>query len=74
MWCVQHWSKDYGKTYGFNYGETFFDDEQIAVSLCEKYNNNGDRAKVIFKEWIDKELPLVQFPLKIGLPIIVSRK
>lgn len=75
MWCVQHWSKNYGKTYGCNYGEMFFDDEQSAVSLCEKINNGDNgRGVVITKEWTEKELPLIQFPLKMGLPIIVSRK
>lgn len=75
MFCVQHWSKNYGKTYGCNYGEMFFYDECLAVNLCEKINNSGNgRAKIVISEWIEKEMSLVELPLKIGLPIIVSRK
>lgn len=73
MWCVQHWSKDYGKTYGCNYGEILFDTEQECIDYCERNRENG-RFKIIEKDWIEKELPLIQFPLKMGLPIIVSRK
>lgn len=35
MFCVQHWSKDYGKTYGCNYGEIFLDDEPPSVIVTE---------------------------------------
>jgi len=73
MWCVQHWSKDYGKTYGCNYGEIFFNTEKEATDYCERNKLNG-RFKIVEKNWIETENTWVTFPLKIGLPIIVSRK
>lgn len=71
MYCVQHWSKNYGRTYGCNYGGVFFNTENEAIDYAAKCES---RTKIVELEWKEKKLPLQSFPLKIGLPIIVSRK
>ena len=69
MWCVQCWDKEL-----FSYSETFFDNEQQAANFCENFNKHSGYAKIIQKEWIEKEHPIQEFPLKKGLPIIVNSR
>lgn len=53
----------------------WFDTECDAkVYLDNWYLNNRGYGKIEYSQWKQKEKPLQQFPLKIGLPIIVNSR
>lgn len=69
MYCVQCWGKKL-----FSYSEAFYDDEKQAINYCSDYNKYNGYARIIQKDWIEKEQSLQEFPLKKGLPVIVNSR